>query len=445
MLWAALKVDLPRNPVDPVPDEPCFLGWPNPQDSRLTTDYQLPPQYLLNSWFNNYGRIDDPTLRFYAAQANTKLTLTSAVKVFLGIPIITVVIENGVPVQIVAPAAKGYGAMLAQLAVTGRKAFASFAAWHPQDADLVQEVIAAGAASPADLQAAVRNVLDFAYGALWAIRANDAIWRAARVNLGWIATSGEDDLPHRPVNVPSAPYPQFDLDVVIPSTTGPAATVTTRYIVARTGNRLLPPPQSNAPLPPPPQPPNPGRALPVTGTPSIPPGDKIFIYIHGGSSRLEESIRFVDQLLAEGTRQGQSYTVIAMDLLNSGYSTPVDHTRIAEDTASYRPDPDQGDRNAAIPAWPAPTYGYPMMDAEEQFILSFIDALDAEVGNIKNRIAAVMGGSLGGNMAVRLGRRANTSSFLNTTVAWSVTCMRPLVTDFEYQGVKGNNLGLEPT
>ena len=33
--------------------------------------------------------------------------------------------------------------------------------------------------------------------------------------MGWIAVSGFDDTPHRPVNVPTAPYPQYDLDVAL--------------------------------------------------------------------------------------------------------------------------------------------------------------------------------------------------------------------------------------
>jgi hypothetical protein len=51
-------------------------------------------------------------------------------------------------------------------------------------------------------QTAAGKVLDTAYSALWAIRANGANWRAYRRQLGWIAVSGEDDLPHRPANIP---------------------------------------------------------------------------------------------------------------------------------------------------------------------------------------------------------------------------------------------------
>jgi pimeloyl-ACP methyl ester carboxylesterase len=186
-------------------------------------------------------------------------------------------------------------------------------------------------------------------------------------------------------------------------------------------------------------PPNPGRSLPDIGVPTIPENSQILIYLHGGSSRLEEGVRFFDALLEEGTRLGRSYAVIAMDLLNSGYSTPVDHLVFAGGGSSYHPS--GGDTNAAIPAWPAATYGYPMMDTEEQFILNFIDALDTKFGNIKNRITAVMGGSLGGNMAMRLGRRANTSPFLSTVVAWSVTCLGGYVGDILYDLIKGDLAG----
>jgi pimeloyl-ACP methyl ester carboxylesterase len=399
--------------LDPGPAEPCCLGFPGAL--ALTRDFQVPPPEFSSGWESSYGRISDPAIRFFAQRANTRELLTNAVKMALGIPIFSTVS--------LAPDPK-YIKSFSQLAVTGRRAFASFAAWHPQDADLTQEVIASNPTvhfDPTALEKTVKTVLDFAYTALWAIRANDPNWRAARANLGWIATSGEDDLPHRPVNVPSAPYPQFDIDVVIPGQDGPI-TVTTRYIVAKSVNRLLPQPVCDGSPPPQPPPlPPPGRSLPVTDPPDIAPDDKILIYLHGGSSRLEEGIRFFDELVSQGRQQGQSYAVIAMDLLNSGYSTPIEHTRIAVNGASYWAQ--GGVTTAPIPPWPAPTYGYPMMDTEEQFILNFIDALDAKVGNIKKRIAAVMGGSLGGNMALRLGRRSNTSPFLSTIVAWSVTCI----------------------
>ena len=79
----------------------------------------------------------------------------------------------------------------------------------------------------AEIQDAATHVLDAAYTALWAIRSNDPAWRNRRTTLGWIAVSGFDDTPHRPVNVPTAPYPQYDLDVTVPGhpeTTSPRVT-----------------------------------------------------------------------------------------------------------------------------------------------------------------------------------------------------------------------------
>jgi hypothetical protein len=59
-----------------------------------------------------------------------------------------------------------------------------------------------------------RRALERAYQVAWALRDTDVRRRERlRSTLGWIAVSGEDDPPHRPVNAPSAPYPQYDLTV----------------------------------------------------------------------------------------------------------------------------------------------------------------------------------------------------------------------------------------
>jgi hypothetical protein len=65
-----------------------------------------------------------------------------------------------------------------------------------------------------DKQAAVQKALARAYLVAWALRSPDVQDRIqTRRTLGWIAVSGEDDVADRPVNVPSAPYPQFNADV----------------------------------------------------------------------------------------------------------------------------------------------------------------------------------------------------------------------------------------
>jgi hypothetical protein len=55
-----------------------------------------------------------------------------------------------------------------------------------------------------------------------------------RKALGWIAVSGEDDSPHRPVNAPSSDYPQYDIEVGVEAPRGVGTIkVLTRYVIAQ--------------------------------------------------------------------------------------------------------------------------------------------------------------------------------------------------------------------
>ena len=59
--------------------------------------------------------------------------------------------------------------------------------------------------------------------------------KGQRSDLKWIAVSGEDDSAHRPVNVPSSPSPQYevDVDVETPLSRGASTTrVHARYVGA---------------------------------------------------------------------------------------------------------------------------------------------------------------------------------------------------------------------
>ena len=122
---------------------------------------------------------------------------------------------------------------LADLAVTGRRAYADFAFKLPQDGGPVEaaataKLAASGLAgvTPALVRKAMSDVLDRAYQVAWYLRA-----QTARGELGWIAVSGEDDLPHRPVNVPRTPFPQHDLYFTVPGDLGEVA-VQTRFAIA---------------------------------------------------------------------------------------------------------------------------------------------------------------------------------------------------------------------
>jgi hypothetical protein len=106
--------------------------------------------------------------------------------------------------------------------VTGRAAYDAFVAHPPREAKILDAArlgvknslkVAGGTvwAKPhkgtvneKKLRTAVDTSLERAYQVAWALRdANVQERIAIRKNLGWITVSGEDDPPHRPVNVPA--------------------------------------------------------------------------------------------------------------------------------------------------------------------------------------------------------------------------------------------------
>ncbi|MGH8670444.1 MAG: hypothetical protein ACREUA_00190, partial [Burkholderiales bacterium] len=135
------------------------------------------------------------------------------------------------------------GTAFADLSVTGHRSFDKFRKELPKE-PFCQSVLAG---RPAQLNET--NVLNGCHSAL------DRAYRVAnflrtgqrgdtpaektrktneREALGWIAVSGEDDSPHRPANVPSSDYPQYDIDVVVEAPlAGPPVTVRTRYVIAQ--------------------------------------------------------------------------------------------------------------------------------------------------------------------------------------------------------------------
>ena len=62
-----------------------------------------------------------------------------------------------------------------------------------------------------------------------------------------------------------------------------------------------------------------------------------------------------------------------------------------------------------------------------RYVIAFIEELDTEVGNVKDRIVAVMGGSLGGNTSLLLTDFYDPVDrpYLRTIVSWSVTATAP--------------------
>jgi pimeloyl-ACP methyl ester carboxylesterase len=448
------------NPVD-APVEPCdvMISDLNSRTGKLLLPdvYQLPPAPFL-LWTRDEATGETPSdfsadtsstqhgslipyLRYEARIASgfqpnvsPHQVLVDAVKVYLGL------MPTNPPLD-----AQSLAKAIAQLSVTGRRAFDAFVSWHPQagaysgpqDSDLVQLVQQQyPAVDVTSLKTAVGSVLDDAYSALWAISSNDPGWRAKRLQMGWIAVSGEDDTPHRPVNVYTAPYPQYDLPVWVPLSNTAAITARTRFMVASAETFIGPgsppagltatwPTTATIPLAVSPgavlshptqnvigtnvsgitNPLTSQRAIPVDKLPTIPANAQFIIYIHGGGSRLEEAVPLANELISQGYLMGQHYVVISLDLPNSAYGDSFDPASVYGSTYV-----------------PLPTY--PILTFERTYVVNFIESLDSALGDVKNRIVAIMGGSLGGNLSLMLGGLYDGSHpYLRTLVAWSPTAM----------------------
>jgi hypothetical protein len=128
---------------------------------------------------------------------------------------------------------KGLGMAFADLAVTGRRAFADFVNKVPQEGGPIEgaataklSALGTSGVTPAVISKATSEVLDRAYEVAWFLRT-----QTNRGELGCIAVSGEDDLPHRPVNVARTSFPQHDLYFTVPGDLGEVS-VQTRYAIA---------------------------------------------------------------------------------------------------------------------------------------------------------------------------------------------------------------------
>ncbi len=299
----------------------------------------------------------------------------------------------------------------ADFAVSGRSAYERFRRSPPTDAGLVARVRAAipsrGASFGIDpseatdevIERSVAAVLDRAYRVAWALRGNPGQRAALRRDLRWIGVSGEDDTPDRPVNVPSAPFPQYDLDVDVNG-----HPVRARFMLASPGEEDWPEDVDE-------------RGLPPEPDPYIPDDHEIIVFLHGHSSRLEEALDLVPHLHSEGLARGKRYTVLAVDLPGAGYTRVPDHQEILPVMASR--------------------YNHPALRFLEDFVVAFLRTLDGRM-RVLDRVAAVIGGSLGGNLCLRLGRWAGRpEEWLRTICAWSAASLWSSVLDYEIYDIGG--------
>ena len=395
------------------------------------------------SWHGQVSEQDgrlNPFLRANAASHDAKLLLVRAVWNSLGLPLpgSLVGMNCGVPDPACATA-------LAQLAVTGRESFNTFVGWNPsfapassgpQVADLVQLLrqgygglpTVPANVSDAQLQSSATRVLTDAYQALWSIRSNDPAWRQFRLNSGWIAVSGEDDAPHRPVNVFTAPFPQFDLPVPV-KISGHPFTLTGRFMIAA-GQTLMNLRPGQAPTTAPAIPQVAGRfAVPDDNPAALLAGalrnKNVIVYIHGGGSRLEEAVPMAKQFVTQFGAWSNDVVVLSFDLPNSGYDDPMatpigGGARFALDASS------SAFENGPAGAGPANIRNFPVLNFTLNYINNLLTTLDNREIIDKHKVLAVMGGSLGGNTSLLLGMNPLPSTFhMDNPIAFSAPATAP--------------------
>jgi pimeloyl-ACP methyl ester carboxylesterase len=276
---------------------------------------------------------------------------------------------------------------MTQLAVTGSAAFAAWA--KSPTRDLTTHLVEKGL-STADAATVNKQIFSDLNAAVQAVRnpragmTEDAL-RAGMAS-SWIAVSAEDDAPDFPVNVFIAPYPQFHLPITVDG-----HDLSIRYIMASSQLQSA-----------------------MATEPVIPPDDEIVLFIHGEGSRAEEACDLIPQLFSVGQASGRSFTVVALDLPGSAYSTMISHSEVA-------PGPFITDILGVEISGFGDT---PLLDFIERTIVTFVETLLVPLGN---PITAVVGGSLGGHMALRLA--ASQKDWVNAVVAWSPASVEDYTTN----------------
>lgn len=366
---------------------------PNPADETCTVARQLYGALVVP---NQEGRLIDP-LR-HAAQIR---------KIVTGVPtgggdavaILTLAAIERVRTQLDdTPPNPMLATALADLAVTGRLAYDDFCSVEPQDTLIQQAVKLQFAGDPRAnailIAECVAEVLDRAYSVAWFLSG-----QSARGDLGWIAVSSEDDAPYRPVNAARSRFPQCDLLFTVPGAKGNVV-VMSRFVIA-TANEPVDPPVVT-----------PQRSCPPVMEPVLPPNDQIILYIHGSDSQLEEAEALIPHLVRTPDGLPTGFSVISMDLPGSGYVNLIDHTEVADFL------PPASDLSLVLILWLRSNLA--LMPFLEEFIVAFVSALSSRLGQpglVEGRLAAVMGGSLGGNLALRLAQRHE--PWLRNAVAYS--------------------------
>jgi alpha-beta hydrolase superfamily lysophospholipase len=300
---------------------------------------------------------------------------------------------------------------LADLAVTGRLSYETLASLSFQTpADVVARMVSLGARASAATKVVAR-----AQKVAWAIRGNPG-WRAKlRPQLGWIGVSGEDDAPHRPCNVLSLPGPQFDIEVPGIQIAGHSLTVKTRMVIAENPWPPAPPAKRLG---------SPPTFLPPDDIPAVSPdSDYVFLYMAGDCSRAEEASDLIPALLTAAEKHGKQASVIAFDMIGWGYSA-----RRAFDGAGnavlFDPEATFADGQPLFPVVSYPD-NPPALQFVEDFVVALLQTMNRQPPFLDLSRVVPIGGSLGGNLALRLGRRTDLMRWLPGVCSWSPASVWP--------------------
>ncbi len=392
--------------------EPIFQGYDWPTDSQMATIVSSCP---FGAGVNSYNCLRlEPLLRQAAQSRDATTILTEAAIEFYRSAGANINFSSHISRTPLRERAIAF----ADLAVTGRAAYTSFVAAAPTLTPSLRTSVRARirfldrghTIDDTALTSAISAAVQRAYQVAWTLRGPVAGRGELRAGLGWIAVSAEDDPPHRPVNIPVAPYPQDDIQVATPAADGTLIDVTARYYVATLDDEA---PWTTSDL----------GAPPLERPPAIGVTSPILIYLHGLGSRAEEANDIIDPPHREGQNavraglldlvrsHGRRVTVISLDLPTRGYSTHVSHEAVAPSSAS---------------AW---NTGYPWLDFNEEFVVRFVRAMEERYPGFRHRMVGVMGGSLGGNLTLRLSERSRrdpeVAVWARWNAAWSAASVWP--------------------
>ncbi|MCA9607226.1 MAG: alpha/beta hydrolase [Myxococcales bacterium] len=200
-------------------------------------------------------------------------------------------------------------------------------------------------------------------------RASLDIGRDAKGKARWIAVNAEVDPPWRPVNVGASSFRTVDVPVTLPSKYR-SQTLEARAVVA-------------------------GDVDACEGW---------ILFLHGGGSRAEECEHVAEALLAHP--HGKKLALVSPDLPGCGYGQLVDPTKLGLDPTVPLKKKHENDGP------------FPFLDLCDAFVEAFVDAIRADEKGLKDKpIAAVVGGSLGANLSLRMAKRGKLAA--NAYIAWS--------------------------